>query len=132
MTYRALKRYRLLNLNKSGILHFSWILPGTTIISDCWKAYDTLSREDYIHLKVNHSLEFVNSDGDHTNKIEGHWRVAKAGLPKFGRRKYHMSSYLAEFMWRYEHKGDDLFTAMLEAMSTLDFDDRSDIVTGNA
>lgn len=30
----------------------NWILPGTTIISDCWKAYDCLEDEGYRHLKV--------------------------------------------------------------------------------
>ena len=114
-------RYRYLN---ASFLYSRWIKPGTTIISDCWKAYDTipvLQECDYEHLKVNHSVEFVNSEGDHTNKIEGHWRVAKAPLPKYGRRKYHMSSYLAEFMWRYERKGTDLFLAMLDAISKVEF-----------
>ncbi|XP_066925007.1 uncharacterized protein [Clytia hemisphaerica] len=86
-----------------------YILPGTTIISDCWKAYDCLSQKDYEHLKVNHSVEFVNSNGDHTNKIEGHWRQAKKNLPPFGVKKYLFSSHLAEFMWRYTHKESDHF-----------------------
>jgi len=29
-----------------------WILPGTTIISDCWRSYDCLEDEGYVHLKV--------------------------------------------------------------------------------
>ena len=49
-----------------------YLLPGTTIISDYWKPYD------------NHSIEFVIINGDHTNKIEGHWRKAKKHLPPFG------------------------------------------------
>jgi transposase-like protein len=36
-----------------------WIKPGTTIYSDCWKAYDCLDDEGYIHHTVNHSVEFV-------------------------------------------------------------------------
>ena len=47
-----------------------FIAPGKTIISDYWKAYDSLNQHDFEHLKVNHSIEFVNSDGDHTNKIK--------------------------------------------------------------
>jgi hypothetical protein len=35
-----------------------WILPGTIIISDFWRAYDCLDREGYQHIKVNHSLHF--------------------------------------------------------------------------
>lgn len=30
----------------------NWILPGTTVISDFWKAYDCLNDEGYKHLKV--------------------------------------------------------------------------------
>jgi len=90
-----------------------WIRTGTTIVSDCWKAYINLEREGYVHKTVNHSKEFVNDDGDHTNKIEGHWRQAKAKLPTFGIRKLFFSSYLAEFMWRYMHKDDDLFSVFL-------------------
>ena len=51
-----------------------WIEPGTIIVSDCWKAYSKLETHGYEHRTVNHSREFVNKDGDHTNKIEGHWR----------------------------------------------------------
>ena len=47
------------------------------IISDCWKAYCNLEKHGYTHRTVNHSQEFINEQGDSTNKIEGHWRQAK-------------------------------------------------------
>ena len=90
-----------------------WISPGTVIISDCWKAYHNLDKHGYTHKTVNHSQEFKNEDGDHTNKIEGHWRQMKASFPTHGRKKQHYSSYLAEFIWRYTHREDDLFWAFL-------------------
>ena len=47
-----------------------FIEPGTTIISDCWKAYDCLTQEGYKHLKVNHKLNFVDPKTKaHTNTI---------------------------------------------------------------
>lgn len=45
-----------------------WSKLGTTIISDCYC---------HTHKTLNHSEEFVNKDGDSTNKIKGHWRHAK-------------------------------------------------------
>lgn len=90
-----------------------WIEPGTIIVSDCWKAYSKLEAHGYEHRTVNHSVEFVNKDGDHTNKIEGHWRHAKSNLPKFGVRKHLFSTYLAEFIWRYMHRDEDLFRVFL-------------------
>lgn len=48
-----------------------WILPGTTIHSDCWKANNCLNDEGYRHLSVNHSLHFKDpATGVHTNTNE--------------------------------------------------------------
>lgn len=87
----------LLNLIKE------WIEPGTTIVS----------KHGYFHKTVNHSVEFVNEEGFHTNKIEGCWRQMKATLPTHGRKKEHYSSYLVEFKWRYIHSGEDLWKVFL-------------------
>ena len=89
------------------------IAMGTMTISDCWKVYINLEKHGYKHEMVDHSKEFVNSEGFHTNKIEGHWQQAKPKLPCFGVRKIAFSSHLAEFLWRYENKGKDLYSAFL-------------------
>ena len=55
-----------------------WILPGTTIRSDCWAAYCGLKNEGYIHETMNHSLHFKDSNtGCHPNHIDSTWRHAK-------------------------------------------------------
>ncbi|CAB3996646.1 Hypothetical predicted protein [Paramuricea clavata] len=79
------------------------IAKGSTIISDCWKAYVNLEKHRYVHKCVNHSKEFVNADDDHTNKIEGHWRQAK--MPNFGVQKSMFSSHLALVAIRTQRKG---------------------------
>ncbi|KFM77105.1 hypothetical protein X975_21447, partial [Stegodyphus mimosarum] len=43
--------------------------------------------EGFEHLKVNHSLTFVDPDsGCHTNTIESTWRHVKASLPTYNRK----------------------------------------------
>ena len=37
-----------------------WILPGTTIISDCWKAYNCLEDAGFVHQRVNHKQNVVD------------------------------------------------------------------------
>lgn len=78
-----------------------WILPGTTIVSDCWKAYDCLADEGYQHLRVNHSINFVDADtGACTNKIEASWNAAKRTINASGRRKKFYPGYLAKYMFQ--------------------------------
>ena len=73
-----------------------YIESGTTIISDCWKAYQCLTSEGYKHLTVNHSINFVDPDtGAHTNTIERRWRDTKNLVSKYGRKKAHFVGYLS-------------------------------------
>ena len=94
----------------------NYILPGTTIISDFWKAYDCLQNEGFQHLKVNHSLTFKDPEtGAHTNGIEGSWLHAKKSLPKYGVKKSMIDGYLATHLWRrsISHLGLDPFQAFI-------------------
>ena len=78
----------------------SWILPHSTIISDCWKAYNVLNQEGYEHLTVNHSLHFKDpASGAHTNTIESSWRHLKNSLPEYSFNKKYIAGYLAKFMF---------------------------------
>ena len=54
------------------------IEPGSTIISDCWNAYDSLGTLGFTHLTVNHQYNFVDPDtGAHTWFIENLWWQVK-------------------------------------------------------
>lgn len=80
------------------------ILPGTTIISDCWRAYDCLASQGYQHLRVNHSINFVDpATGAHTQNIERHWRDVRDNIPRYGRREEHMEGYLAEHYFKKKY-----------------------------
>ena len=94
-----------------------YILPGTKVISDCWKAYCSLEEEGFVHGTMNHSIEFVNSEtGDHTQTIESTWRAVKRSLPRSGTVKSLYESYFAEFIFRrkYLEDSEDKFFALLE------------------
>ncbi|GFX76199.1 mitotic-spindle organizing protein 2A [Trichonephila clavipes] len=88
-----------------------WVVPGSVIISDCWKAYNCLSHEDYHHLRVNHSLTLKDPEtGAHTNSIEGTWSAIKRSLRNHAAHvEGEFDYYLAEYMWRRrrEHSMDD-------------------------
>lgn len=74
--------------------------PSWSIISDCRKAYDCLANEGFHHLKVNHSLHFINPEtGDHTNNIERVRREVRSTIPWYGLCKGHFVGYLAEFQF---------------------------------
>ena len=57
-------------------------MPGTKIITDGWKAYNTLEQGGYIHGDVNHSVEFINNYDPEINmqKIERLWKSLKNEL----------------------------------------------------
>lgn len=56
---------------------------GSTVVSDCWRAFKTISLLVYRHPTVNHSLDFMDPvTGACTNNIECHWK--HAGEEQFG------------------------------------------------
>jgi len=102
------------------LLHIikEWIRPGTTIVSDCWKAYDCLSSEGFVHESVNHSKNFIGpQSGAHIRNIERTWREVRGGVPRFGCSEKHMAGHLAEFLFKrkypnYPERVHAFFTAV--------------------
>ncbi|KAF7702633.1 hypothetical protein CDIK_0523 [Cucumispora dikerogammari] len=59
------------------------IRPGTTIVSDCWAAYNTISQHNYNHLTVNHPLYIVDPvTRSNTNRVENMEMRAKKDIKK--------------------------------------------------
>ncbi|CAO0796138.1 unnamed protein product [Mucor circinelloides] len=61
-----------------------YVAPGSIIHTDCWAAYVNIpnwrnapSDLPFTHERVNHSVEYVNENGAHTNTIEGTWNGIK-------------------------------------------------------
>lgn len=85
-------------------LCLQYIKPGTTVYSDCWKAYSSLSDHGFLHQTVNHAENFVDpATGVHTNTIERCWRDIKSWVLRSGIRKYHYERYLARYMFQKSH-----------------------------
>lgn len=93
---------------------FLKIAPGTTIMSDCWAAYNDIVNFGYEHFTVNHSYNFVDQDSRaHTQNVENMWgRAKRRNKKENGTAPHLLDSYLQEFMWR-ELYGDDVFGNMI-------------------
>lgn len=96
--------------------------PGTTILSDCWKAYSRLQEEGYEHQIVNQSKEFISQGrGAHMNTIESAWRAVKTPLPKHGTVKSLYDTHFVDYMFREKHlnNANDQFLKFFQCINTV-------------
>lgn len=97
-----------------------YVLPGSIIYSDCWKAYHQIDKKIYQHGVVNHSINFVDPDtGVHTQNIERLWRDIRGTVPRYGRRENHFDHYLAEFVFKKNFDFDERLDAFFQIMSVI-------------
>ncbi|GBL63928.1 hypothetical protein AVEN_221020-1 [Araneus ventricosus] len=65
-----------------------YVEPGSTVLSDCWKYYNGLTAEGYVHYTVKHSQNFKDPvTGVHTNGIEGTWSAIRTDFREQGTKK---------------------------------------------
>ena len=84
------------------------VQPGSIVCSDTWKAYTGVAAKGYVHRLVHHN-EGIYSDGkgNHINGLEGFWGYLKRKLAsKGGITRKKLPLYLAEYVWRYNHRAD--------------------------
>ncbi|XP_066921897.1 uncharacterized protein [Clytia hemisphaerica] len=104
-------------------------MPGTTIFSDGWSAYQNLNDHGYEHFSVIHKKAFsatyknVNTGRIikvNTNRIEGAWGHAKNHFRKiYGASRKTFYAHLCEIMWRNHHIGQNLFKCMMEQIAEI-------------
>ncbi len=84
------------------------VVPGSTICSDKWKAYTGIASQGYVHRLVNHGeRQYTDGRGNHINGMEGFWGYLKRKLTsKGGITRSCLPLYLAEYVWRYNHRSD--------------------------
>ncbi len=92
----------------------------TAIHSDGWSGYDGLVDVGYEkHFRVKHREGTFSSGRTHINGIEAFWSFAKRRLQKFnGIPDHTFELHLKECEWRFNHRKDDLYQALLKLLRT--------------
>jgi transposase len=98
-----------------------YILPGSTVFTDDFPAYDGLEKHGYAHKRIRHSAKIYVMGDIHTQAIEGFWSLVKRGIGGV----YHnvsakmLQTYLDEYVFRYNrrHTGNQQFRAILSRVS---------------
>lgn len=113
------KTYTLLPIIKASVTR------GSRIITDDFAPYKGIlgiRYRKYRHKSVNHSKwEYVCAEGRtkiHTNTIEGFWSMLKRqinGTHHFVSPQ-HLSKYVDEAVWRYNHRGEQMFSSLLDLL----------------
>jgi transposase-like protein len=86
-------------------LILKYVHPGSIVVTDGWKGYHKFKKnESFKHHWVNHKIGFKNSEGKHTNYIEGTWSGIKRIVPIRCRVKNKLKGHLFEFIWRRSNK----------------------------
>jgi transposase len=97
------------------------VRPGSTICSDTWASYTGIAAKGYVHRLVDHTKgEYATGRGTHINGLEGFWGYLKRQLAaKGGIRRDRLPLYLAEYVWRYNHRGDSRATQLKRLLQLL-------------
>ena len=88
---------------------------GNIIMTDEFKGYDPLSRNKFVHLRIDHTKAFA--DGDiHTNSAESFWAILKRavyGIYHHVSVKY-LQRYVDEFCFRWNNRKKNMFDLVLK------------------
>lgn len=105
------------------------VQPGSVVCTDALRLYTGIAAKGYVHRLVHHDHgEFRSRHGAHINGLEGFWGYLKRRLAaKGGIRRERLPLYLAEYVWRYNHRGLSLEQQVRLLMTLLQ---RKDIDAG--
>ena len=95
---------------------------GSIVCSDTWKSYTGVAARGYIHRLVKHQEgEYSDRRGNHVNGLEGFWGYLKRRLAaKGGIRRERLPLYLAEYVWRYNHRNESIETQKKHLLNILE------------
>ena len=94
------------------------VLPESMVYTDEFPTYDYLREHGFKHKRVHHGAKVWVAGDAHTNTIEGFWSALKRGISGVYHAvsQKHLQSYINEYSFRYNHRGDDkpIFKTILE------------------
>jgi len=94
---------------------------GTTIWSDTFTSYTGIATKGYVHRLVRHSPGSYGRGERHINGLEGFWGYLKRRLAaKGGIRRERLPLYLAEYVWRYNHRKSSTDQQVTQLMHLLE------------
>jgi len=98
------------------------VKPGTRVCSDTWRAYTGLATRGYVHRTVEHGKKEYTKGKNHINGLEGFWGYLKRQLAsRGGIRRERLPLYLAEYVWRYNHRKLSLDKQITRLLKLLKF-----------
>lgn len=89
---------------------------GSLVYTDMYRSYDGLVSYGFRHERINKSMSFLNGKV-YINGIDGFWSYAKERLMKYhGVSVERFPYYLKELEFRYNHRKQNLFDLLLDAL----------------
>ena len=83
----------------------AWIQDGANVYSDTYSAYRPLRRAGYRHQVVDHGRHEYARGCVSVNHVESFWGYVKRRFKVTGGlRRHRLPLYLAEWVWRYNHR----------------------------
>ena len=94
---------------------------GSIVLTDEYPSYNTIVKDGYSHIFVNHSKEeYVNGD-IHVNTIEGFWSQLKRGIDGIYHHvsRKHLNKYCKEYEYRYNTRAMPDFLRFTNTLNLL-------------
>ncbi|XP_049281627.1 uncharacterized protein LOC125769372 [Anopheles funestus] len=95
------------------------VAPGTTIVTDGWRAYNGIDQHGFIHETINHSQNFVDPSDPfvHTQNIENLWRWVKPFIRSKGTKRGVLIKYIREYEMKRQNQNS--FLSVLQAIKAV-------------
>ena len=107
---RKTKKFFIVSvLDRKQVILFNFIrrhiMPGTLILTNCWRGYRNMESHPYHHLTIIHSQNFVNplNSTVHTQNIETLWSVLRRFSRRKGTNMKEVISYISGFIFKNEN-----------------------------